>query len=176
MIEDIILHIYDPINGFDRAALAPRDRSILFSIASQLKKPTPLALTQKQADLAIKIIKDNIGLYQKIENLSFLLDNPIFKWPFRVIDTARTISRIDDYIAIRYPFDHQVNKLLDKIPGRKTYDQNYRCHLFALTEGVEIRVIAFKAYLHTYDIHQKLLATKKQYEDVSANDLFEAES
>ena len=141
MIEDIILHIYDPINGFDRAALAPRDRSILFSIASQLKKPTPLALTQKQADLAIKIIKDNIGLYQKIENLSFLLDNPIFKWPFRVIDTARTISRIDDYIAIRYPFDHQVNKLLDKIPGRKTYDQNYRCHLFALTESNLIAIV-----------------------------------
>ena len=29
---------------------------------------------------------------------------------------------------------------------------------FALTEGVEVRISAFRAYLHTYDCHQQLLA------------------
>ena len=46
-IEDLILYIYDPMNGFDRKALSARDRSILFSMGSQLKKP--LALTEKQS-------------------------------------------------------------------------------------------------------------------------------
>jgi hypothetical protein len=42
---------------------------------------------------------------------------------------------------------------------------------FALTEGVELRISAMRAYLHTYDIHQQLLAEKGGEGVVSAKEL-----
>ena len=142
-IEDVILHIYDRMNGYDRKALPPRDRSILFSMGSQLKKP--LALTEKQASLALKIINENKHLYDKIENLSQLLEAPLYKYPFRSIDSARRIFITDEIkihntkfnfplICVKFPFDHNLNKLLDKIPGRKTYSIEHRAHCYKLTE------------------------------------------
>ncbi len=42
---------------------------------------------------------------------------------------------------------------------------------FALTEGVELRIAAMRAYLHTYDCHQQLLAERGGEGVVSAKDL-----
>ena len=135
-IEDLILHIYDPMNGFDRKALPARDRSILFSMASQLKKP--LAFTEKQARLALKIINENKHLYERIDELNSLLANPLYKYTFRSIDSSCRIFRISidkEYIAIKFPFDNKLNKLLDKIPGRKVYNIEQRSHMYHLTES-----------------------------------------
>ena len=138
-IEDLVLHIYDPMNGYDRKALPARDRSILFSMASQLKKP--LALTEKQASLAVKIINENKHLYESIEELNSLLAVPLYKFPFRSIDSSRRIFILKDkYIAVKFPFDNGLNKLLDKISGRKQYNVEHRCHVYHLTES-NIRAI-----------------------------------
>ncbi len=142
-IEDLILHIYDRMNGYDRKALPARDRSILFSMGSQLKKP--LALTERQASLAVKILTENKHLYDKIDNLDQLLESPLYKYPFRAIDTSRRIFVLEKVkiqntilgypaIAIRFPFDHNLNKLLDKIPGRKNYCIEHRAHCYKLSE------------------------------------------
>ena len=142
-IEDLILHIYDRMNGYDRKALPARDRSILFSMGAQLKKP--LALTERQASLAIKILTENKHLYDKIENLNQLLDSPLYKYPFRSIDSARRIFVLDKIqvqhsvlnipsIAVKFPFDHALNKLLDKIPSRKQYSVDHRAHCYKLSE------------------------------------------
>lgn len=45
---------------------------------------------------------------------------------------------------------------------------------FALTEGVELRISAVRAYLHTYDCHQQLLAEKVGEGVVPAKDLLAA--
>lgn len=42
---------------------------------------------------------------------------------------------------------------------------------FALTEGVELRISAVRAYLHTYDCHQQLLAERAGEGVVSAKEL-----
>lgn len=42
---------------------------------------------------------------------------------------------------------------------------------FALTEGVELRIAAMRAYLHTYDCHQQLLAGRGGEGVVSAKEL-----
>ena len=153
-IEDLILHIYDRMNGYDRKALPARDRSILFSMGAQLKKP--LALTEKQASLAIKILNENKHLYNNIENLSQLLEAPLYKYPFRAIDTSRRIFVLEKVkvqnttlgypaIAIRFPFDHALNKLLDKIPGRKNYCIEHRAHCYKLNEeNIRNIMILFK--------------------------------
>ena len=42
---------------------------------------------------------------------------------------------------------------------------------YALTEGVELRISAVRAYLHTYDCHQQLLAERAGEGAVTAKDL-----
>ena len=143
-IEDLILYIYDPMNGFDRKALPARDRSILFSMASQLKKP--LALTERQASLAVKILDENKHLYKSIDELKSLLAIPLYKYPFRSIDSSRRIFILKgNHIAVKFPFDNGLNKLLDKIAGRKQYNVEHRCHLYHLTEpNIRAIVTVFK--------------------------------
>jgi hypothetical protein len=45
---------------------------------------------------------------------------------------------------------------------------------YALTEGVELRISAVRAYLHTYDCHQQLLAKRGGEGAVTAKDLLAA--
>ena len=45
---------------------------------------------------------------------------------------------------------------------------------YALTEGVELRISAVRAYLHTYDCHQQLLAERGGEATVTAKDLLAA--
>ena len=45
---------------------------------------------------------------------------------------------------------------------------------YVLTEGVELRIAAMRAYLHTYDCYQKLLAERAGEGVVSAKDLLAA--
>jgi hypothetical protein len=166
-IEDLILYIYDPMNGFDRKGLPPRDRSILFSMASQLKKP--LALTHRQAELSLKIITENKPLYERIETLDRLLEFPIYKYPFRVIDISRRIFLLNkETIAIKFPFDNSINKILDKIPGRKIYNINERCHTFKLNESnLSVIINSFKE--HHFDIELKLLNWYNEIMDIRSH-------
>lgn len=163
-IEDLILHIYDPMNGFDRKALPARDRSILFSIASQLKKP--LSLTEKQANLAVKIINENKHLYDKIENLNQLLEAPLYKYTFRSIDSSRKIFILNgNTIAVKFPFDHTLNKLLDKIPGRKQYNVEHRCHVYKLNEhNISTIIQIFQPY--NFIVDEQILDWYKQIIDI----------
>lgn len=180
-IEDLILHIYDRMNGYDRKALPARDRSILFSMGAQLKKP--LALTERQAVLAIKILAENRNLYDKIENFNQLLEAPLYKYPFRSIDTSRKIFVLEKVkiqnttlgypaIAIRFPFDHNLNKLLDKIPGRKNYCIEHRAHCYKLNEeNIRNIMTLFKEkdfivdseILEWYDEINKITRTPTEY-------------
>jgi len=166
-IEDLILHIYDRMNGYDRKALPSRDRSILFSMASQLKKP--LALTEKQATLAMKIINENKHLYESIEELNSLLENPLYKYTFRNIDSSRKIFLItEDKIAIKFPFDNVINKLLDKLPGRKNYDINTRAHVYKLNEiNIESIMNIFKD--RGFEIDLKIEQWYKEIEDIKSS-------
>jgi len=166
-IEDLILYIYDPMNGFDRKTLPARDRSILFSMASQLKKP--LALTEKQANLAMKIINENKHLYESIEELNSLLENPLYKYTFRNIDSSRKIFLItEDKIAIKFPFDNVINKLLDKLPGRKNYDIVSRAHVYKLNEiNIESIMNIFKD--RGFEIDLKIEQWYKEIEDIKSS-------
>ena len=85
-----------------------------------------------------------------------MLEAPLFKYPFRAIDSARRIFLLDkikihnttfDFplIAVKFPFDHNLNKLLDKIPGRKTYSVDHRCHCYKLNEeNIRTIMVLFK--------------------------------
>ena len=173
-VEDLILYIYDPMNGFDRKALPARDRSILFSMASQLKKP--LALTEKQATLALKILIENKHLYESIKELNSLLTNPLYKYTFRNIDSSRRIFLITkDKIAIKFPFDNVLNKLLDKLSGRKNYDIVTRAHVYKLNEiNIESIMNIFKD--RGFEIDPKIEQWYKEIEKIKDSPIFHVPS
>lgn len=139
-LEDLIIDVCNPINGFDKELLAPRDRSILYSMASQLKKS--IALTENQASLAVKIIRDNNHIYKTIEGLDSFLNNPKYKNPFRIVDWGRKIFlHSNETIGIKFPFNASFIKLLEKIPSRKIFDTSTKSHTYKLTEDNIYRIV-----------------------------------
>lgn len=89
------------------------DSNILDSIANQIYNK--LALTEKQSQIALKILKRNQPyLNQKIgTNIDNFLDNPKFRYPFRVISSQRSISIRDDQeygkvLKIEFPYNESI--------------------------------------------------------------------
>lgn len=166
-IEDLILFICSSANSFDPKGLDTRNRSILYSVAAQLRRNLPL--TSKQADLVIKIIRDNQHLYNSIPNLNFLLDFPNFKFPFRVIDTSRKIILDEEKLEIRvkYPFDQKINKVLDAVKTRRQYDISVRSHIFKLNENSIVEIIDnLKKF--NFEIDKKLLEWYEEIKKISS--------
>ena len=167
-VEDLVLFICDPVNGFDPKLLLPRDRSILYSMSSQLKRSLPF--TSKQADLVIKILQDNKQIYSSVPNLDFLLDFPNYKYPFRVIDISRkmTLDETGTEIRVKFPFDQVINKQLDKISVRRQYDNLKRCHVFRVSEfSVMSLVDNLKDY--NFEIDPKIMEWYEELKHILAN-------
>ena len=166
-IEDLVLFICDPINGFDPKKLNPRDRSILYSMASQLKRSLPF--TNKQADLVIKIFNDNRALYESIPNFNFLLDFPNYKYPFRVIDVSRKIYYVeqDQTIRVKFPFDQQINKSLEKVNARRHYDSVGRFHYYKISETLILNLVGVLKQ-HDFEIDPKIMSWYREIEQIAA--------
>lgn len=168
-LEDLVKDICNPINGFSKEKLNARDRSILYSMASQLRKA--LALTENQAKLAVKIIRDNMEIYESIEGLRAFLDEPKFKYPFRSVDLGRRIFLVDpETIGIRFPFNVSFSKMLDKIPSKKIFDTSVKAHTFKLNEDNIYKIIetfdgqGFEIDTQLYEWYQEIVKIKEEME------------
>lgn len=127
-VEDLILHITTLV---DNTLVHPRDKSVIYSISAQLKKP--LALTEKQGDLVIKILKNNYDVYKSIPNFDLLVNHPIFKYPFRQLDFSKTISLTEHdkstYIVVKHPFDKRITRAMNLLNGYTTVNNTKLFHL-----------------------------------------------
>ena len=94
--------------GVCQVQLSQFDRNVCTNIGD-----SRLALTQKQVDLCVKMIKR----YQKqielqIPNIAELIDPVSLKQPVRKIDQTRAIWLEDDHVMIKFPFNQDiVNKM-----------------------------------------------------------------
>lgn len=135
-IEDLIHYIRDPINGIDNSKILPRDKSVIFSMSSQLLKNPPLPLTENQANLLTTILKNNKENYKDIPNFEFLINNPIYKYPFRLIELDKKICLIKHedktYIRVKLPYDKKINKKFNLYHGDYTFVDKQK--YFYLTE------------------------------------------
>jgi hypothetical protein len=136
-IEDLIEAIASPQHSFDKMSFNDKDRSILFSMASQLSKKN-LFLTENQAKLAIKILKGNPAVFTFVTNSTTLLDAPVFKNPFRVIDNQIKVS-IEDVngttlISIKQVATKEFIDLIGKISAKRIYDSSKRKYFYQLNE------------------------------------------
>jgi len=167
-IEDLILHICDPFTNLDHSKIVPRDKSVLFSFASQLRKNLPF--TERQANLALTILERNRSSYQTINEFDRLLKNPIYKHTFRVVDSSKKISivKVDnvEYISLKFPFNPRINNSLSSLSSKK-YDKNLKSFLVALNEQNIIKVVDFGK--SEFDIDSRLISYYEKIKDIIAN-------
>lgn len=141
-IEDLITHIAESFR-LDTQTFAPKDKTVIFSLAAQFKKN--LALTQKQAELIMRILENVEPSLSFIPNARDLIKNPVFKYSFRTVDTSKTISIVNQnsekYIAVKFPFDKKLSNTLSNIPKKSSYSKELKSFLFKLDEDTIFNIL-----------------------------------
>ena len=168
-IEDLILHICDPFTNLNHSKIEPRDKSVLFSFAAQLRKPLPF--TERQANLALKILERNRESYLTIQGFTHLLEQPIYKYPFRTVDPSKKISIIEangfEHISVKFPFNLKINNALSAITLKKVYDKKFKAFLLPLTEQNILKIIEFGR--SEFDIDAKLISYYEKIRNIIEN-------
>jgi hypothetical protein len=91
----------------------PKDRETVRSLAE-----SQYAWTEKQARLAVVILKRYLSLFQAHQmDIKSLLDNPVYEEDFRVISFDKSIEKYTDEdgvdkIELRFPYDKKVIQLI----------------------------------------------------------------
>lgn len=98
----------------------PMDRKTVNSLAD-----APYAWTEKQAKLALALLKRYHTLFQKYNiDLSTLLQNPVYRDPFRVIDYVKSVEQYQhedgrELIEIKFPYNEKLISLLRTLKNKK---------------------------------------------------------
>jgi hypothetical protein len=135
-IEDLVTYICTKQQDKSVLLLDQRDKTFLFSLSAQFKKS--LALTANQAKLLMKILEEKKDQIVEVDWHRHLIENPVFKYPFRTIDQSKTISLIkyknEQCISIKFPFDRKMNETLHKITiGRYGYVKELKSYVYAFS-------------------------------------------
>jgi hypothetical protein len=98
----------------------PMDRKTVNSLAD-----APYAWTEKQGRLALALLKRYHTLFQKYNiDLSKLLQNPVYRDPFRVIDHIKSVEQYQhedgrELIEIKFPYNEKLISLLRTLKNKK---------------------------------------------------------
>lgn len=139
-IEDLIISLSRAVYLFDM--IAAKDEQFIDSVSSQLY--SNLALTEKQANLAITILKKYKLLLNSMlkTDISPFLENPTYKNSFRKISTLKSVKIVEHLnlrkvIKLESPYeDELVKKLRDGRPKESfsEWDKNSRAWNFGISE------------------------------------------
>jgi hypothetical protein len=167
-IEDLIIYIHKNQNIFDFSNVSSKDKAVLFSLVSQLSRN--LNFTENQANLILRILKDNHKIFETVENFDNLINNPIFKNVFRIIDKSRTISSFNinnrKVISIKFPFDRKTLQYINSIcNARVDYHKETKSYITDLTNRNLIKILSnddlpsygFTISNELKELHQKIL-------------------
>lgn len=101
-------------------SLARYDVSVISSMSDQISQN--IGFTEKQAELAAKIIlKYNRQLAAKGVDVT-PVNNPVYRIPLRKMDYSKSVSIIEDVIQIRFPFD---SKLIEQVKDFAKMSQGF---------------------------------------------------
>jgi acid stress-induced BolA-like protein IbaG/YrbA len=98
----------------------PMDHKTVNSLAD-----APYAWTEKQGRLALALLKRYHTLFKKFNiDLSELLQNPVYKDPFRVIDHIKSVEQYQhedgrELIEIKFPYNEKLISLLRTLKNKK---------------------------------------------------------
>jgi hypothetical protein len=167
-IEDLVTHICEQFSSKHILILDQRDKTFLFSLSSQFKKS--LALTANQATLLMKILKEKKNIVNEISDHSYLIENPVFKYPFRTVDMTKTISLItysnELCISIKFPYDRKMrDTVVGLVRGRYGYNKNSRSYVYPFSiENLYNILINDNIRNYGFDIHESI---KNLYEKIT---------
>lgn len=117
-------------------SLARYDVSIVGNMASGTAYGT--ALTDRQADLAVKLILKYRRQFLKHGVDVTPVENPQYRLPIRKVDRTLTAELVDDVIVLRFPYNRQmIDQLQDQrsvSKGAMNYNRKEREWKIALTE------------------------------------------
>lgn len=130
-IEDLIAKICN-YRQQDLQNLSVKDKALLCSIDSQLNRN--LALTFNQAELVLKILKENKSIINLSDVEQDLIDFPIFKFNFRIIDTTKKIYISNNSIIIKHPYDKKMYSFISsEIKSSVRFDKEQKVHYLKLS-------------------------------------------
>lgn len=96
-------------------SIQPFDASIVKSLGTQLDRSN--AFTEKQSLIGLRLIKKyKSALEERGFHVDKILDEKIFKWPFRTIDRTKSIYIDGEKIVIKSPF---IADVVNKVKKRK---------------------------------------------------------
>lgn len=137
--------------------LARYDVSVIESLGQQVE--SRIGLTDKQADLIVKIILKYEKQFAKLGVDVDPVRDPEFKIPIRTIDRSQRVWIEDEHINVRFPYSQ---KLVDEFKataktsqGRAAWNHDLRLWQLALTEFNVNWAYSF-AQANNFDIDHKL--------------------
>jgi len=138
-IEDLILYIVGT-----NIVLESKDKTIIYSLAAQLKRP--LSLTANQGGLAVRILEKYKEKISYISNVSDLLENPAYKHSFRLVDNSKRLYKSiyegKASIFLKFPYDRKLNKEITQIDIKKiAFDKNTKANIFPFSTTVVSKLI-----------------------------------
>jgi len=119
-----------------KISLARYDIQIVNSMANTTAFGT--GLTEKQAELACKLILKYRRQFAKMGIDVTPVENPVFRIPVRKLDTTKAIWIEDDRIVVKFPYNDQLIKELHQFEetsqGVVKYDRNDKQWSLGITE------------------------------------------
>jgi hypothetical protein len=153
-----------------------RDAGIMESFDNQISKQ--LGLTEKQRNLALRIIKNNASSLSSFcdRPISDILENPVFRLPLRILKNTKKISIIDHVvhgrvIQIEFPFDEEKIK---KIREQKeqinlvTWESDKSAWILSLEEAA-IRFLINVIGEEDYDLDEEFFDYLTQAKNILEN-------
>ena len=123
-------------HSVNRISLARYDIAIVNSMASTTVFGT--ALTDKQAELAVKLILKYRRQFAKMGIDVGPAETPVFRLAPRKMDRTRAVWLDGDHIVVKFPYDNDLIKELQNFreasQGRAWYDRDKKLWYLAITE------------------------------------------
>ena len=123
-------------HSVNRISLARYDIAIVNSMASTTVFGT--ALTDKQAELAVKLILKYRRQFAKLGIDVSPIETPVFRMAPRKMDRTKAVWLDDDHIVVKFPYDNGLIKELQSFReaslGKAWYDRDKKLWNIAITE------------------------------------------
>ena len=166
---EVGLAVWQP-HSVNRISLARYDIAIVNSMASTTVFGT--ALTDKQAELAVKLVLKYRRQFAKMGIDVAPVEAPVFRMAPRKMDRTKAVWLDDDHIVVKFPYDNDLIKELQSFretsQGRAWYDRDKKLWNLAITEYNVNWIIpwatshGFEVDYHVQELFAQILECERQ--------------
>lgn len=146
------------------------DRSVLMTVNSQVNRG--IGLTENQSSMIREKLKKYSEVIDRLGLTSTMIDSAPVELPLRKVDKTKSISVVNNYIEIKFPFNKKLIKAV-KTLQEKYYifyskDNEKKIHKFRVYEPIIYDVIEeFKD--KNFEISQELLEAHREIKHILEN-------